>query len=162
MKRILFICTANQIRSPLAAAAFQALARERGQAAEWQVSSAGTWAEAGFPASERAKEAARKLGFEALEAHRSRPVSPALLESADLVIVMERNQKEALSAEFPAQAGKIHLLAAFAPGPGYDIPDPGLGQVDAEDVAREIGAILRRGYAKIEQAAQAGLSGKTG
>ncbi len=155
MRHILFVCTANQIRSPLAAASFRKLVEQRNQASEWLVDSAGTWADEGFPMVESAKLVGLKLGLPGLAEHRSKPVSQKLLEQAAIVLVMETNHKEALRAEFPAFAAKIYLMSELAPGPQYDIPDPGTGAARTDDVAKEIDMILRRGFDRLETLAKA-------
>ena len=45
MRHILFVCTANQCRSPMAAGLFQRQIEQAGEAERWQIASAGTWAE---------------------------------------------------------------------------------------------------------------------
>jgi len=125
-RQVLFVCTGNLCRSPLAAALFgAALARRcgvpprdllaRGRA----VLSAGTAAVAGHPATPETVEAARVRGLD-LRSHRSRTLTPGLLDSADRVFVMERSQRETI-LEF--SAGDARKVALLDPD-GGDIPDP--------------------------------------
>src|SRR5439155_23578875 len=97
--RILFVCTGNTCRSPMAAAA---LAHELGtEGARVEVASAGTAAWEGQPATEGAIEVANGDGID-LGAHRCRRVTPVLVRGADLVLVMDREQLsggQALGAE---------------------------------------------------------------
>jgi protein-tyrosine phosphatase len=83
---ILVLCTANQCRSPLAAAALRARLARRDPAL--MVESAGLGAD-GFPATPPTLDAARALGFDLTE-HRSRQLDSTILERADLVVGMER------------------------------------------------------------------------
>jgi low molecular weight protein-tyrosine phosphatase len=85
--RFLVVCTANQCRSPLAAAILQTHcdALELGVA----VDSAGAAAEAGHPATLSTLQAAGGLGLD-LSGHRSAPLTPELVAGADLVVTMER------------------------------------------------------------------------
>ena len=110
MPSILVLCHANQFRSVLAEYAL----RRRLDSAEWKVSSAGVWAKDGLPA---ARGLAAWSEMPELEQHRSRALNFVMLQDADLILVMERGQKEALALEFPAAAGR-----------GCD-PRPGLAAV---------------------------------
>jgi protein-tyrosine-phosphatase len=83
---ILFVCSGNTCRSPLAAARFRQLLVERGQE-DIAVSSAGTGAYDGAPASEGAYLVAMERGLD-LGAHRARLLTPELVASADLILTM--------------------------------------------------------------------------
>jgi protein-tyrosine phosphatase len=132
----------------MAAALFRDLLDKHGGGAEWQVSSAGTWAEPGLPASPGARSAMAERGL-SLEAHRSLPVTGELLGQQDLILVMGAGQHEAICAEFPGVASRVRLLSALA-GPAYDISDP-IGGTNAayRVLADELRGILERGYAKL-------------
>jgi len=126
MPAVLFVCTANCFRSPLAAAAFQKKLSDEGMQ-NWQVGSAGTWAVPGHHLARQAVQAARQVGV-SLDGHAARSIDEALLSGYDLILVMEAGQKEALQVEFPGQRQKIHLLSEVANGMVYDIPDPALSE----------------------------------
>src|SRR5512145_1322078 len=96
MPSILFICTANQFRSPLAAACLLNTIQATQPAGIWVVESAGTWTTGGMPAPELSKKIAGELGLPGLENHRTRQVDLELLSRFDLSIVMEAGHKEAL------------------------------------------------------------------
>ncbi len=122
MPSVVFVCTANICRSPVAAALFRNWLRQRPEANEWRVSSAGTWADDGVPPSTYAREVLGELGLD-LSEHRSRRVDRQMAEGADLLVCMTRSQREAMQTEFPDLADRIQLLSAMA-GPAYDIADP--------------------------------------
>jgi protein-tyrosine-phosphatase len=120
-----------------------------------QVHSAGTWTTDGRSASRLAMEAMRELGLD-LSAHRTHHLTSDDLREASLILVMARDHKEALLAEFPEAGQKTFLLSELS-GQRYDIFDPygseSLGLY--RDCAREIGDLLRQGYDRIlELAAQ--------
>ena len=120
---ILYVCTANLFRSPIAAACTERKLHAAGLADTWAVASAGTWTTAGLPAHPRALLAATDLGLD-LSAHRTREVNTALLAAASLIVVMEQGHKEALECEFPTCRGRITLLGELAGQRDPEIPDP--------------------------------------
>ncbi len=122
MPTILFVCTANICRSPVAEALFAQWLRHQSVPGDWRVESAGTWGEPGAPASEYSREILAELGLD-ISSHRARRVDRAMVEAADLVVCMTASQREALQAEFPDLANRIQLLSAMS-GPAYDIADP--------------------------------------
>jgi protein-tyrosine-phosphatase len=105
--RVLFVCTGNTCRSPLAEAIGRQVADARGLDAEF--ASAGIDALVGQPASERAVEVARARGAN-LAAHRTRTLTRTLLDGYDLVLVMEPWQRDV--AESMGGRGKTRLLDA--------------------------------------------------
>lgn len=149
MPSILFVCTANRFRSPIAALYFaQALVR-RGDDHDIQVSSAGTWASDGQPAMTTAIKLAQEYGVD-LSYHKSRVVSEDLLAQSDLTLVMESGHKEAITHEFPGTADRVYLLTEVVEGLDVNIPDPyGEAQADPEEVVKEIIDLIDGGYQKI-------------
>jgi protein-tyrosine-phosphatase len=119
---ILFVCTGNQIRSPLSAAIFRQSLAEAGLQDCCRVESAGTWAVSGL-SDPLARETALRMGLN-IEEHRSKLITRDILMKACLVIVMEQGQKEGLEVEYPQVRGKVRLLSRLAGEPSYDIPDP--------------------------------------
>lgn len=84
MTTILFICTGNTCRSPMAACLCNALLEERGLT-DVQAVSAGLYAASGEPASLGAQRAMQRRGL-SLARHGSRPISEMLLSSASFVV----------------------------------------------------------------------------
>jgi protein-tyrosine-phosphatase len=154
MPSILFVCTANQFCSPLAVACFLKTILKERAAEMWNVESAGTWTKDGMPAAKIAIQTARQIGVYSLQSHRTRQIHRDLIDAYDLVIVMERGQKEALCIEFPSVGGRLYLLSEIVDGAAYDIPDPGERGVQASEVARELFLLITRGKEKILQLAK--------
>ena len=124
MRKILFVCTANICRSPMAAAMFNALAEDGGL--PFRAESAGTAALEGNPMAENAQEALGEVGIYP-EAHSARQVSEDMLEAADLVLAMGPRHVAALRKNFgDLSAGKLHTLPEYASGSPSEegIPDP--------------------------------------
>jgi protein-tyrosine phosphatase len=149
MPSVLFICTANLYRSPLAAAFLRKKIREMPAGEEWNIDSAGTWTQSGSPVHSQTLEDARRFGLD-VHKHRSKQVSADLLEDQDLILVMETGHKEALWIEFADQADRIHLLSEVVDGRTYDIPDPFSieGNHDRE-VVKELDRMITRGFQNI-------------
>jgi len=150
MPAILFVCTANRIRSPLAEHLLRRrLGADPATATGWGVASAGAWAEADLPALDAAQTAATELGLD-LSGHRTRRVEDLPLADYTLIVTMERGQREALSYEFPAVADRIITLAEIATGYAYDVTDPARHTLPAIRItAREIDALLTRALPRI-------------
>jgi protein-tyrosine phosphatase len=147
MPQILVICTANICRSPLVQAYIAREAAQRGLT-DWTVTSAGTWAENERPAARYSRRVAADRDLD-IEDHRSRMVTGAMLEEADLVLCMTASHAEALSVEFPQQASKIFLLSEMT-GRRYDISDPYGGPLSGyETMARETERLVTEGFERI-------------
>lgn len=158
MKRVLFVCSANQLRSPLAEALFREMVRRRGEDAAWQIGSAGVWALEGSPAALAAMRAASSRGLN-LSAHVARPVTQMLLEQSDLVLVMEREHLEAIQETFPGLGGRVHLLASMA-GEAGQVEDPvGLPFERVRGLVGELERLLEAGWGRIRDLAGAGEGG---
>lgn len=150
------LCSANQCRSPIAAALLRRLLDERGETGV-EVGSAGFRA-AGLPAAAEAVQAVSGRGID-LTPHRSRTVDAAMLRAADLVITMERRHvREAVLAErscwpmtYPLKdlVRRSALVGARAPGQGLRAwcdelnrgrrPQDLVGTSSSEDVADPMG-----------------------
>ena len=142
--RVLFVCTGNTCRSPLAAAAFTRALGER--AARVEVTSAGTAAFDGAPASEGSRRVAAAAGLD-LSRHRSRRLDSAMLAGVDLVLLMDPRDLAHVRALDPEAADQTYGLADFAqPAPtGEPVPDPYGGSPEAyEECLRRIEAHLER------------------
>jgi protein-tyrosine-phosphatase len=150
MKSILFVCSANQCRSPMAEVLFENLVRERGEEDEWRVESAGVWAYGGAPATGNARLAMEERGL-SLERHRSQQAENELLSQFDLIVVMTREHRETLLAQMPALDGRVHLLRELDGGTG-DFADPVGGDLTVyKQAASEIETILRQGFPHLDQ-----------
>jgi protein-tyrosine-phosphatase len=147
--RVLFICTANICRSPMAEAIFRShLQKEHPTWQEWQVESAGTWALDGKPASRNSQIVMARRGLN-INAHRSRTVDEELMAGADLILTMEAGHKEALQLEFPFAAKRVFLLTEMV-GQTESVKDPYGGPIEEyEETAALLEDIIKSGMERI-------------
>jgi L-threonylcarbamoyladenylate synthase len=122
---ILFVCSGNTCRSPMAEAiARRIIAQKLGvdesalDSKGVNVLSAGSFAMPGTRASPPAVEALRPLGVD-LSRHRSRPLTVELIHQADAIFTMGRSHTQAVTAMVPSAADKVQPL-----DPAGEIEDP--------------------------------------
>jgi protein-tyrosine-phosphatase len=122
LKTLLFVCSGNTCRSPLAEGIAKQIFPET-VLQNIDVSSAGTSAVNGLPASEMAINIARRNGID-LSLHRSRLLDRRLIENADLIIALTRRHREIIGTADPAALSYTYLLSDFCGGVPGDIDDP--------------------------------------
>ncbi len=125
---ILFVCTGNTCRSPMAAALMRRRLDKCGRGAII-VESAGL-AAAGGPASPGAMAAMQEIGL-SLAGHLSRQLTPAHCREADILAVMSRQHEALLMVSYDVPKEKIRLLG------GTGIPDPYGGNTEIYRATRD-------------------------
>jgi protein-tyrosine phosphatase len=127
--RVVFVCTGNICRSPIAEKVFVHELEQAGLADAVQVSSAGTgsW-HVGSPADERAAAVLRAAGYKV--EHTARQVDAEQL-GADLIVALDESHRWALQSMVP-EPNRVRLLRSFDPDalPGAEVPDPYYGGDD--------------------------------
>lgn len=133
--RILFICTGNTCRSPMAEKMFKKLAAERG--IEVEAKSAGLFASEGSAASAHAASILKGKGI--MDEHISQAVTAELLDWADLIMAMTQSHKNTLIQQFPEFHEKVYTLKEYT---------------DTSEETRERLAKLDRLYEQLEEKQQ--------
>lgn len=152
-KSVLFVCTANQCRSPMAEVLFRDLVSSLDPEANWHVASAGCWARPNNIATQTALIVMQDRGID-LSEHLSQPVTEALLDNFNLILCMEEEHKRLIRRNFSSAREKTFLLYEMI-GKEKEIGDPiGMSQYAYEDTANEMLGIMTEGFEKISKLAE--------
>ena len=109
MKTILFVCTGNICRSPMAEGIFRRAVEGRGT---YRVLSAGLGAMEGQPPSPYAVQAVKELGID-ISGQRSRMLTPELVHHADYIFGMTHSHIDTVMLLYPQAAEKTFLVRDF-------------------------------------------------
>ncbi len=123
MKTILFVCTGNVCRSPMAEGIFRQVVEGR---EDYVALSAGLGAMDGLPPTPHAVEALKEMGID-ISGLRSRPLTAELVRQADYIFCMTHSHIDMVTALYPQAAEKTFLLREFDERPDTcekDISDP--------------------------------------
>ena len=144
--RILFVCSGNICRSPLAEAIFRKLAEGARLAGRFEVDSAGTHGyHQGEPADPRTLRVGRRHDVRVTSL--AREIVKDDLDRFDLVVAMDRGHLRRLAALAPGQRSKLRLMRDFDAGTSdRDVPDPYYG---GEAGFEEVYAILEAGCRRL-------------
>lgn len=126
-KKILFVCTGNTCRSPMAEIILRTKIK-RNKIKWWDVSSCGTQADVGGSISPNSKAALESAGY-AVENFAPKQLTQKIIERSTLVICMTESQKKMLE-----DCGNVCCIKDLC---GYDVPDPYGCNLDTYKVTRD-------------------------
>ena len=137
VRRVMFLCTGNTCRSPLAEVLARDLAKRRGLDMEFR--SAGVAALEGAPASEGAEIVARRHGLDLAE-HRAAQFTSSMARNVNLILAMDRVHLEIAERLAPAVPRRIITdhLPEEDPRRGQPVPDPYGGWTEHYEQAYEL------------------------
>ncbi|MEI5909076.1 low molecular weight protein arginine phosphatase [Bacillus spongiae] len=143
--KILFVCTGNTCRSPMA----EALLKHYKQ--EWEVRSAGVYAIDGGGSSYGTKQVLKENDI--IHEHSSRLLRQGDIDWADFIFTMTENHKYAIFHQFPESVKKLFTLKEFTKNHphDYDISDPFGGSVDVyRHTYKELDVLIKELQMKLE------------
>lgn len=138
--RVLFVCTGNTCRSPMARAIAEHMSAQFASSDnEFVFDSAGVAAGEGFEASKNALLAMNERGID-LSRHQSKMITPALVDWASVIYTMTPSHTQAIVHHMPASRSKVMMLDETQP-----ISDPFGCSVEVyRDVANELEELIRQ------------------
>ena len=139
---ILFVCTGNTCRSPMAQGLLEDMAKKKGL--NLVVKSAGIFALDGQRVSEEAVEALKEEGID-ISDHKANMIHRDLVSEANIILTMSKSHKETLLSKYDFLKGKVFTLKEYAYGVEEDVLDP-FGQ--DIDVYRKPRRILKKHWKK--------------
>jgi protein-tyrosine-phosphatase len=145
-QKILFVCTGNICRSPVAQFLAERLAREVGL--PLRVASAGVEAEIGHDMEPGARRALAARGVKGVS-NLAVQLDEAMCADADQIYALTRGHRATIVSRFPAHAAKVAVLREAAGLPGSDVADP-YGESDAvyekcaQDIEEALKILIRR------------------
>ncbi len=148
MSMILFVCTGNLCRSPMAEGLLSQRLSEKGLDKHHRVLSAGIWAVDDHPASEHAVAVMAERGVD-ISSHIAHTITVSDVVEADLILVMSREHEQMIHSTWPQYGWKIHRLSEVV-GRRKDVADPYGGSIDEYRVCADtLAEYIDRGFERI-------------
>jgi protein-tyrosine-phosphatase len=148
MSVIMFVCTANICRSPMAAGLLRQRLAEEGLDTDYQVISVGVQAEDGRPVSKNAMFVMAERWVDITD-HVARAITAEDVARSDLILVMAREHEQVIRQMWPQYAWKVRRLSEMV-GKRQDVKDPYGGSIEKyEESANVLSDYIREGFERI-------------
>ncbi len=148
MKNILFVCTGNTCRSPMAEGIFNHFILNEDKLNGIKASSAGISVFGGDGANPKAQKAVKELFGIDISSHRAKTISKEDLEKADIILTMTRGHKEIILSIMPNVKFKTWTLKEYVLGDknsneSMDVQDPyGMSEKEYKNCAQELKELI--------------------
>ncbi|MDR7856960.1 low molecular weight protein arginine phosphatase [Tissierella sp.] len=119
--KVLFVCTGNTCRSPMAEGILKSIAKEKGL--DIDVDSVGISAYDGSQASPNSIEAMKKIKID-ISKHKASQLHRDLVDESDLILTLSQSHKEFILSNYPQAKDKLFTLLKYAYGEEKDVADP--------------------------------------
>lgn len=148
MSVIMFVCTGNLCRSPMAEGLLRQRLAEEGLAAQYQIISSGIWAVDGSPASENAVVAMQERGID-ISDHIAHTITADDVAEADLILCMSHEHEQMIQNTWPQYNWKVYRLSEMVKK-RKDVRDPYRGSLkEYRACAEVISDYIDRGLQRI-------------
>lgn len=132
--RVLFVCTGNTCRSPMAEGILKDIAEKKNL--DIEVVSAGIFAEDDGPIAENSIKAMDEIGID-ISAYRSKSLSEDEIRKADIILTMGNSHKYFIEEKYEFAIGKTFTLLEYTYGFKDDIVDPYGGDIELYKYTRD-------------------------
>ncbi len=144
---VLIVCTGNTCRSPMAKGILETMLKEE----RVFIYSGGSNGLKNSPASENAQRVVKTFGGD-ISRHLSQPLTPEMIQGADLILTMEKRHLLKVREMVPKAVYKTFMLSSYPEREGKDIIDPiGLSYETFFEIGKEMAVYLKKVAQEIKE-----------